>query len=151
MQEYISTLPAEAGAYCLILRLEQATFVAVGKLGEFDFQAGWYVYAGSAHGPGGLRGRLQHHLRPVVKPHWHIDYLRPHARLRAIWYRTGAAVGEEHDWAAVLSDLPGAAIPAKRFGASDCRCPSHLYQFPQRPAVGAFQAAGGPVQRLMLD
>ena len=29
-------------------------------------------------------------------------------------------------WARALLDLPGSAIPARGFGASDCACPAHL-------------------------
>jgi Uri superfamily endonuclease len=33
----------------------------------------------------------------------------------------------EHDWAALLSDLAGQKRSIIGFGASDCRCPTHLF------------------------
>ncbi|MER3457701.1 MAG: hypothetical protein C4309_02785, partial [Chloroflexota bacterium] len=76
-------------------------------------------------------------------PHWHIDYLRPHAHLCEIW----SAVSDERlecAWAQALFSLPGAQVIAPRFGASDCRCPAHLIYFSQPVRFSAFarQVAG---------
>lgn len=125
-------IPRERGTYLLRLRLEQPATLDIGRLGRFAFPAGFYVYVGSAFGPGGLRGRLKHHLAPIPKPHWHLDYLRQAAPLEEIWCIARPEV-LEHAWAALLHDLPGASLPAPRFGASDCRCPAHLFHTPARP------------------
>lgn len=116
----------------LVLHLSNEQAVVVGRLGSNVFPAGYYLYTGSALGPGGLAGRLGRHLRPASRPHWHIDYLRQHAGIEEIWL---AASTErlEHEWATAISQLPGAAIPMPRFGASDCRCPAHLFHFIQKP------------------
>jgi Uri superfamily endonuclease len=58
----------------------------MGSLGRLQLRPGYYVYVGSAFGPGGLRARIEHHARPAVRPHWHIDYLRRYTRLEAVWY-----------------------------------------------------------------
>ena len=79
-------LPAAPGSYVLVLAASAPATIAVGRLGEMEVAPGWYLYTGSALGGGGLAGRLRHHLRPVARPHWHIDYLRQVAELRAIWY-----------------------------------------------------------------
>ena len=85
---------------------------------------GWYLYAGSAYGPGGLRARLARHFKPQKKPHWHID------RLTNI--RTPAAAlsmpgGRECIVAADLTAGQAFAYALPGFGASDCRqCRSHL-------------------------
>lgn len=129
--------PTERGTYVLVLRLAAPARLTVGRLGAFDFPAGWYGYVGSACGPGGLRGRLAHHLAPVRRPHWHIDYLRAVAPIEAVWCSAGNAA-QEHAWAAALGQLPGAAIVAPRFGASDCRCPAHLFHFATRPELQVF-------------
>lgn len=135
-------IPRERGTYLLLLRLDQPAVLRVGRLGRFAFVPGFYVYSGSAFGAGGLRARLQHHLAPVTKPHWHLDYLRQAARIAEIWYRCGPR-SAEHTWAALLGDLPGASLPAPRFGASDCRCPAHLFHYPARPDFADFcQRAG---------
>jgi Uri superfamily endonuclease len=131
------------GTYILILRLGAPVMLTVGRLGTFDLEGGWYAYVGSAMGTGGLRGRLKHHLSPVTKPHWHIDYLRQHAGVHEVWYRADATACE-HQWASVLGTLPGACVPVARFGASDCDCPTHLLGFTRRPDFAAWQDRGHP-------
>jgi Uri superfamily endonuclease len=126
-------LPREPGSYLLVLRLALSAELRVGRLGSIGFRRGWYAYAGSAFGPGGLAGRLRHHLRPVQRPHWHIDYLRDYARVMAVWMAAGPP-RREHDWARALAEAPGAGRRVPGFGCSDCRCPSHLLYFDHRPA-----------------
>lgn len=117
--------PPAKGTYILILHLDEPAHLQIGCLGTFDFAAGWYAYVGSAFGPGGLRGRLKHHLAPVTKPHWHIDYLRAAAPVREVWY-CASEIRYEHQWADMLLARPDTTIPVPRFGASDCKCASHL-------------------------
>jgi len=123
-------IPAVSGSYLLILYLPRRTSIQVGRLGCFSFPRGWYCYAGSAFGPGGLRARLQHHLKPLQRFHWHIDYLRQAAQLRTICYQCG--VNNEHRWAAALAELPRAGLLSAGFGSSDCSCYSHLVYLPRR-------------------
>lgn len=132
--------PTDQGTYILILNLPAPTQVTIGKLGTFDLALGYYTYAGSAFGAGGLRGRLKHHLTPITRPHWHIDYLRQAAPLHEVWY-TASPIVHEHPWAAHLQSLVGATIPMPRFGASDCTCPTHLLYFPSPPDFVAFCTA----------
>jgi Uri superfamily endonuclease len=99
---------------------------------------GFYVYVGSALGPGGVAGRVRHHEGRAARPHWHVDYLRAHARLGEVWYAYGPR-RREHAWAALVGGLPGASVPLRGFGASDCGCESHLYRFAERPAASAFR------------
>ncbi|MGQ9908480.1 MAG: GIY-YIG nuclease family protein [Candidatus Flexifilum sp.] len=139
----LTLFPARAGTYSLILRLDRAARSAIGALGTVDLPAGRYAYVGSAFGPGGLRGRLAHHIRaaarPPARPHWHIDYLWPAAHLIQIVYAVGPQ-RLEHTWAGRLIAAPGAFIPAPRFGASDCRCPAHLIGLPPALDPGAWLA-----------
>jgi Uri superfamily endonuclease len=133
----------------LILELSHAATVRVGRLGCFQFAAGWYAYVGSARGPGGLAARVIRHLCSPKPLHWHIDYLREYAQPVEIWYAIGAQ-RRECAWAQVVLGL-GAFIPVPRFGASDCRCPTHLIGFADPPDFVAFaRAAGGPVSRETL-
>ena len=125
-------LPRQPGSYLLMLRLAATAEIRVGRLGRVKFRRGWYAYMGSAFGPGGLAGRLRHHLRPVQKPHWHVDYLRAHATLKEVWMAAGPP-NREHDWAQILARDPGAGNWVRGFGCSDCRCPSHLIYFSRRP------------------
>jgi Uri superfamily endonuclease len=127
------------GTYVLILCAPAACMLQVGGLGTFALQPGWYGYVGSALNRAGLAGRIRHHLRTAARPHWHIDYLRQVAALEEVWY-VQSAMRYEHRWAAALCELPGAACPVRRFGASDCRCPTHLVHFLARPPGAAFSA-----------
>ena len=126
------------GSYILVLHLPQDSAFTVGKLGHYSLPAGFYAYAGSALGPGGLRGRLGYHLRPARRPRWHLDYLRRVATLQSVWWTEGDQ-RREHDWAALLQQLPGATLPVPRFGASDCACASHLFRYAEQPSLGLFQ------------
>ena len=135
--------PKSAGTYALILKLSAGRRIQVGKLGAFHFPAGHYIYVGSAFGPGGFAGRLGRHVAPV-KPdsrlHWHVDYLRRWAPVSEIWLAEHTTP-REHDWAAIAGRLPGSDLPAHRFGASDCRCRSHLFHFEAMPSAERFQAS----------
>ncbi|WJW76248.1 GIY-YIG nuclease family protein [Thiohalobacter sp. IOR34] len=137
----MGALPSLPGSYVLLLHLAQPRQLIVGRLGEFDFEAGWYLYVGSAQGPGGLAARVGHHLQGTARPRWHIDYLRAAARLQAVWY-SAEPRRREDDWAALVSTLPGARVPVPGFGASDSSAASHLLAFRRPPAFQAF------VQRL---
>jgi Domain of unknown function DUF123 len=69
---------ARPGTYVLVLSSRSTDLIQIGRLGALQLQSGFYVYVGSALGPGGVRARLAHHLKLSRRPHWHIDYLRAH-------------------------------------------------------------------------
>ncbi len=127
------------GTYALILHLDHARTIEVGALGPVLFPAGWHLYLGSARGPGGLDARLARHRRRSGKRfHWHVDYLRAQTRLVAVWIEKGQA-RRECDWAQTAASLPGASLPVRGFGASDCTCAAHLFHYPTRPDPDAFE------------
>lgn len=128
------------GTYALLLRIATADVVAIGRRFQLPVAPGWMVYAGSAFGPGGVAARLEHHRRLADRPHWHIDALRRHAAFEAVWF-SHDPLRRECLWAAVLAEELGGLPPPFRFGASDCRCPTHLYGFRNRPALATFVAA----------
>lgn len=155
------------GSYVFALWLPRPRSIAVGRFGEIAFPAGWYLYAGSAFGPGGLRARLARHQRRIrdtarnggrtstgakractKRAHWHVDYLREEAIWGGAW---ASASGQrlECEWAAALRRLPGAQIIAPGFGASDCRCPAHLVHIGQLPSEAVFAATLG-AERLFM-
>ena len=135
----------------LILRLSYPTVITVGRLGRFQFPAGWYAYSGGARGPGGLAARISRHLRSPKSLHWHVDYLRVCAHPVTAWLVTGTQK-RECDWAKSLARLPGASVPIPRFGASDCCCPTHLIHFAALPDLRAFACAvGEPVSEETLN
>ncbi|MCW5978028.1 MAG: GIY-YIG nuclease family protein [Bryobacteraceae bacterium] len=125
-----------AGDYVLILTARTPSAVRVGALGELELRRGVYAYVGSARGPGGLAARIAHHLKPAAHRHWHLDYVVPLLQPREVWWLAGRE-NREHLWAARLAQLDAASVPLRRFGASDCRCLSHLFYFRRapRPAV----------------
>lgn len=117
------------GTYLLLLRLDGPHQLQVGKLGRVSLPRGWYVYVGSALG--GLGARLRRHLRQPKPSHWHIDALTEVATIQAIAVHLGPA-RLECSVAALLASR-AASQPAPRFGASDCRCPTHLLHFTNPP------------------
>jgi len=126
------------GTYALVLACERDRVIQAGRVGPFELSRGHYVYVGSAFGPGGLKARLAHHAKRSPRPHWHIDYLREHAHIVEVWY-TQDPRRCEHLWARLLSGMRGVRTPVVGFGASDCRCPSHLFYFERRPSKTAFE------------
>ena len=107
-------------SYQLHIHLKADSRLAIGRLGEFDFPAGHYVYTGSAIR--NIEARIRRHLSDGKILRWHIDYLlaSPTAKITHI----------------ARSCLPECALNQKglgtvivpRFGASDCTsaCGSHL-------------------------
>ena len=126
-----------SGTYVLLLHLPLEKSITVGKLGTFNFPAGWYTYIGSAFGAGGLLGRIKHHLQPAETPHWHIDYLRREAHLQEIWLSPDIERREEA-WVDLMIDIPGATAFIEGFGASDSRQEAHLFFFDVRPSLEDF-------------
>lgn len=137
------------GTYILVIELLAGVRVRVGKLGLLDLAAGYYLYVGSALG--GLAPRLARHLRATKRLHWHIDYLLPQGAIREIWYSVGSQ-RRECIWAERLAHTPGIIPFPRRFGASDCHCPTHLFYSPARPALATFPSLPGepPLHRLVL-
>jgi len=121
----------QTGTYILYMRAEKQKIIPVGKLGRLKIAKGDFIYLGSAFGPGGVPARIRHHLRIASSPHWHMDYLRPFMSIVKIWY-TNDIIHREHQWASVFSAMADIRIPLKGFGASDCRCDSHLF-FLEKP------------------
>ena len=131
---------AAKGTYLLLAQLNHEADIRVGRLGKFCFAAGWYAYAGSALGPGGLPARLARHRHTDKRLHWHIDYLLRYAVLETIW-QVAYPKRLECAWAAAVQGLPGAQGPVRGFGASDCRCTTHLVFLPRRPSDRIITAA----------
>ena len=130
-ENYLKRIPKEKGNYILIFQIRNQATLQIGSLGEYTIQPGQYCYTGSALGPGGIQARVRHHLKPSHKPHWHMDYLKPHIQWIALGWKT-TAKRLECDWAQTLSSIAKAVIPIAGFGASDCKrgCAAHLVSLP---------------------
>ncbi len=114
-----------AGLYIAVFHLAQACRIRVGRLGTFDFQPGIYYYVGSARS--NRQARLLRHSRRDKPLRWHVDYLSTRARM------LGAVLIDDPRWTECFLAREVGRIhpcPIPRFGAGDCRCPSHLFLEP---------------------
>lgn len=115
-----ATGPDIPRTYQLLIKVAEPVRVRVGRLGEFVFPAGRYIYTGSALR--NFEARISRHLSPAKKMHWHVDYL-----LAA----PGVCVCEVTRFCepeCLVNMRTSGEIVAQGFGASDCRagCGSHL-------------------------
>jgi Uri superfamily endonuclease len=133
-------LEARPGTYAFLLSSASDAEIRVGRFGDMQLQSGFYLYLGSALGPGGVRARVNHHLHASPRPHWHIDYLRPHASVEEVWLCHGRK-RREHLWARFLARMPGVSVPMPGFGSSDCACEAHLFFFKSRAMRDRIQDA----------
>jgi len=109
------------GSYILLVELATEKDILVGKLGYVSFPKASYAYIGSAMN--GLRARLIRHLREEKKLHRHIDYLLKEAEIEEIIL----CQAEERVECSLAQALAGEFQSIPGFGASDCKCRSHLY------------------------
>jgi sugar fermentation stimulation protein A len=112
----------DCGLYIAIFELSDAQNVRVGKLGSFEFEAGTYFYVGSAQR--NLTARVERHARQNKPLRWHIDYLSTQATMLGAIVIPGPRE-QECRIADELRRMYDSPVPG--FGASDCRCPGHLF------------------------
>ena len=115
------------GTYCLMIEVTQERQIVVGSLGSHRYHRGIYAYVGSALG--GVEQRVGRHKSQKKRLRWHIDYLLANADILAIVAIPGERREVECRMAQALLQCEGASIPVPGFGASDCRCDSHLLYF----------------------
>ena len=121
-------LPAEPGAYLLLIELAAPLALEIPRLGAATLGPGRYAYGGSAYGPGGLRARIGRHLRAEKTPRWHVDRLTAAGQVVGVRAVPG---GRECMLVRDLLTVPGTSVPLPGFGSSDCRtCPAHLVRLP---------------------
>ena len=116
------------------MRAQDRQQLQIGRLGGMQLSKGWYVYVGSAFGPGGLAARISRHLQRHKTRHWHIAHLIWATTVREVWYSQRQR-DLEHCWAQAALDQPAARNLLRGFGASACQCLSHLVRFLTREAV----------------
>jgi len=118
----------DKGLYLLVLRLKKGQIIKAGKLPETYFKAGLYLYVGRAKR--GLQNRLDRHLRKEKKLFWHVDYLLQKSTIAEVWIKYGSF--DECQVIRQIKELLRISVfPQKKFGSSDCRCPSHLLYLPE--------------------
>ncbi|MBN2038689.1 MAG: GIY-YIG nuclease family protein [Spirochaetes bacterium] len=101
----------------------------------------YYIYVGSAFGPGGVRARVNRHFSNKKSKHWHIDYLLEYVNPVCAWY-SYESEKLEHKWAAIFTAMEG-VIPVKGFGCSDCSCAAHLFETSSVPDYKKFADISG--------
>ena len=124
--ETCDSLSAARGAYALVMRFDAPVRFLRGQASHV-VTAGWYAYAGSAYGLGGLRARLHRHFRRDKTLHWHIDHLTAAAdRIFAVGVEGGSECG-------VATRLVGSGRlrhGLTGIGSSDYNsCTSHLLEW----------------------
>ena len=120
-------LDPDPGSYVLTLKLSAPVVLRIPRFTGNRLESGFYAYAGSARGPGGIATRVGRHLSAEKTVRWHIDHLTPVAD--AVW----ASVFPDLDECTLVARLvaKGAVeTPLPGFGSSDCRtCDAHLLRF----------------------
>jgi len=116
------------GIYLLHCILSKNISLCIGSLGNIQFKAGHYIYAGSAMG--NLKERISRHCRKKKKKHWHIDYFLEHAD-KVVPYPVYASGKIECEAADIMRNLCDNQIPS--FGCTDCSCESHFFYFDSNP------------------
>jgi Uri superfamily endonuclease len=127
----------DAGSYIVILRSNENRPVLIGACGQLQLRPGYYLYAGSALGPGGLRARVGRHLAGTGRPRWHIDFLRQVTLPHGAWLHIGHD-RQEHNWASALGNIADIEATTPGLGASDCSCTTHLFYTRSCPSFTAF-------------
>lgn len=124
MLDTADELPAQPGAYLLLMELDAPLALPIAAITPKILQPGWYVYAGNARGPGGMRARAQRHLRQNKICHWHVDHLTTVAKTL---YVAGIPDGDECELIGKLLGRPKFETASDGFGSTDCRiCQTHL-------------------------
>lgn len=122
------------GSYLLILHLQTAKKIRIGKLGPINFNPGYYIYTGSAMNS--LEKRIKRHFVRDKKLWWHIDYLTVNAKpLYAL------AIPHKKVECSLAVELSTIFTQIKSFGCSDCKCSSHLFYSPEDPGKTIFKVA----------
>ena len=117
------------GTYIILIEMPRGVRVKVGALGALEFPQGFYAYCGSAMG--GLKSRINRHLRRKKKIRWHVDYLLERGRMRGVLL----AVTSERLECQLAGGLGNVFNTYPGFGSSDCHCPSHLVFSKELPAL----------------
>ena len=126
--DFLRSEVQDGGNYIVVLHMAAERTIVVGGRGDVWFPAGYYLYVGSAKHH--LTQRLDRHKRKRKNFHWHIDYLREAADFHAgIAIRSTAML--EHTIAAAIGAIADWQVDG--FGASDCKCDTHLFGMDSDP------------------
>jgi len=96
----------------------------VGSLGFVRFPHGVYAYVGSAQN--NVDARIMRHFKKDKALRWHIDYLLSSDRVKPL-YAVVFELPKEYECRIARFLHESGLRGIKNFGASDCRCMSHLF------------------------
>lgn len=120
-------LPKVAGAYVLVIELEDDLMLQNKRFNGITVAKGTYLYCGSANGPGGIAARVKRHCKTTKKPHWHVDELTSNGAGKVVSVLVVPG-GDECVLRSALQESD-TQVPVRGFGSSDCpKCVSHLLQ-----------------------
>ncbi|MHA1440967.1 MAG: GIY-YIG nuclease family protein [Candidatus Heimdallarchaeota archaeon] len=130
------------GTYVLIIFNTEKNTIRIGSLGDIAFSNSYYIYIGSALGPGGLGSRLWRHFRKDKKIHWHIDYFLMAESSKIIG--AGELESDEKIECEIAQKIQNSyaedeLIPVKKFGSSDCKCKTHLFKLKEKDTKKFFK------------
>ncbi len=111
-----------SGIYALIIRMDKKRAIKIGALGTITFEAGYYLYIGSAQK--NMDARINRHKRQNKKLRWHIDYLLTHGTVEAHLEFPLEKRCEEK----IAIEMAKKFEFVRGFGSSDTRAPSHLFK-----------------------
>ena len=109
------------GSYILLIQLCEGQVIKAGRVPDSYFPGGYYAYVGSAMG--GLKSRVNRHLKENKRPKWHIDYLLQKASIKSIIL----CETDNRVECAIAQALNPQFDSIPSFGSSDCKCRSHLF------------------------
>ena len=144
----------DSGVYIMVMHLDHELDLEIGSKGMMHFNAGYYMYVGSAKA--NLTKRIERHKRKRKKMHWHLDYFRGHCEMiAAVPIRTSGWPLESwsltHEPYPSMSSCPDPDVDVSvecaladavraiaewnvpKFGCSDCDCTSHLFGMTENP------------------
>ena len=129
----VDDISTRLGSYGLLIELSKDFSLSRPRFYGAVLKKGQYLYAGSAFGPGGIRGRVRYHLNQPKPAHWHVDDLTNVGLVQAIFIFPGV---KECKVIKRFQRVTEIQTPIPGFGSSDCAtCEAHLVQL-SRLTVG---------------
>ena len=144
----------DSGVYIMVMHLDHELDLEIRSKGMMHFNAGYYMYVGSAKA--NLTKRIERHKRKRKKMHWHLDYFRGYCEMiAAVPIRTSGLALESwsltHEPYPSMPSMPDPDVDVSvecaladavraiaewdvpKFGCSDCDCMSHLFGMTENP------------------
>ncbi len=130
MDVSLNSLPKHSrGCYILVIELKKSIRLTAGRLPSKLILPGTYLYVGRAKNT--LAGRLKRHFEKKKKLFWHIDYFLQQTEIKEIWIKN-SYFDECQIVQSIKEIASSASFPLKKFGSTDCGCPSHLIYLPEK-------------------